>query len=234
MAGQPVQERFIESCYPPDELRTATPIRRLAAYVVDTAIAIVTVGFGWFIWFLLVAPRGQSPGKQLLGMYTMRDDGSRAGGWYTWLRELVVKGLLFSGVFVLLGSFTGGLGQLLWVVPAAWCVWDVQRQCLWDKVASTYIAHSPEGFRPLTATDIRANGDEPPARDGIPTGRRPRPSQPAPPPPPSGLLDYPREAAAIREADTGERLRELERLRDKGLITDEEYEQRRAAIVEGL
>ena len=233
MAAQPAPQRLIESCYAPDQLSTATQGRRLAGYVLDWAIAVVSVGIGWLVWFLLVAPRGQTPGKQLLGMYIMRSDGSRAGGWYTWLRELVVKGIIFSGIFALLGSFTGGLGQLLWVIPALWCVWDAERQCLWDKVASTYIAHSPEGFRPPTARDMRANGEEPPALDGIPTGRV-RPSPPETPPPPSGLLDYPRDAASMRESSTAERLRELDRLRDEGLITDEEYEQRRAAIVEGL
>ena len=233
MAGQPAPQRLIESCYAPDQLRTAAQGRRLAGYVLDWAIAVVSVGIGWLVWFLLVAPRGQTPGKQLLGMYVMRSDGSRAGGWYTWLRELVVKGIIFSGIFALLGSFTGGLGQLLWVIPALWCVWDAERQCLWDKVASTYIAHSPEGFRPPTAREMRADGHEPPALDGIPTGRA-RPSAPEPPPPPSGLLDYPRDAASMRESSTAERLRELDRLRDEGLITDEEYEQRRAAIVEGL
>ncbi len=34
--------------------------------------------------------------------------------------------------------------------------------------------------------------------------------------------------------DTAERLQELQRLFDKGLITREEYEQKRAAILQGL
>ena len=153
MVQQP--QRFIESCYHPEDLQTATQGRRLAGYVLDLIIVVVTFGVGWLVWLLLAAPKGQSPGKQLLGMYIIRSDGSRAGGAYTWVRELIIKVLLFDGFFWVLGAMTGGLGQLLWVIPALWCVWDAERQCLWDKVGSTYIAHSPQGFRPLTANEIR-------------------------------------------------------------------------------
>ena len=62
-------------------------------------------------------------------MYIMREDGSRGGGGYTWLREFVVKGLLF-GVIAALTVY------IAWVVSAAWCLWDSERQCLWDKVTT--------------------------------------------------------------------------------------------------
>ena len=230
MAQQSQPRRFIESCYQPDQLQTATQGRRLSGYVVDSIIVVLTFGVGWLIWLLLVAPRGQSPGKQLLGMYIVRADGTRAGGAYTWVRELIIKVLLFGGVFAVLGAFTDGLGQVLWVIPALWCVWDAERQCLWDKVGSTYIAHSPSGFRPLTTNEMRIRGEDPPAADGIPTGR----VEAAPPPSPSGLMDYPRDAASMREQSTTDRLRELQRLHREGLITDEEYEEQRARIMDEL
>ena len=228
MAQRMQQPRLIESCYAPEQLQTATQGRRLAGYAVDSVIALASLGVGWLIWFLLVAPRGQSPGKQLLGMYVMRADGSRAGGGYTWVRELVVKGLLFSSAFAILGAITGGWGQVLWVIPALWCVWDNERQCLWDKVASTYVAHSPNGFRPLTAKDMSTQGEQPPAMDGVPMQR-------AEPAPPSGLMDYPRAAtSSAREPDAADRLRELQRRHSEGLITDEQYEEQRARIMEEL
>ncbi|MCY4615986.1 MAG: RDD family protein [Chloroflexi bacterium] len=230
MAQQSTPRRLIESCYPPEQLQTATQGRRLAGYIVDSIIVVLTFGVGWLVWLLLVAPRGQSPGKQLLGMYIMRADGTRAGGGYTWVRELIIKTLLFGAIFAILGAFTGGLGQLLWVIPAVWCVWDAERQCLWDKVASTYVAHSPTGFRPLTANEMRVQGEDPPARDGIPTGR----VEPSPPPAPSGLMDYPRDPTSMREQSTADRLRELQRLHSEGLITDEQYEERRAEIMDEL
>lgn len=228
MAQQP--QRFIESCYHPEDLQTATPGRRLAGYVLDWLIALLSFGLGWLVWLLLVAPRGQSPGKQLLGMYIIRSDGTRAGGVYTWVRELIIKTLLFGGLFAVLGAMTGGLGQLLWVVPALWCVWDAERQCLWDKVGSTYVGHAPQGFRPPTAAEMAVRGEQPPAAGGIPTGR----VDPPVPPPPSGLMDYPREAASMQEESTAERLRELQRLHSEGQITDEEYEEQRARIMDEL
>ena len=228
MVQQP--QRFIESCYHPEQLQTATQWRRLGGYVVDSIVFVLSFGIGWLVWLLLVAPRGQSPGKQLLGMYIIRNDGTRAGGAYTWVRELIIELLLFGGVFAVLGAMTGGAGQVLWVIPALWCVWDAERQCLWDKVASTYIAHSPEGFRPLTANEMSVVGEQPPASNGIPTGRIEVPEPPAP----SGLMDYPRDPASMQERSNADRLRELQRLHSEGLITDEEYEEQRAQIMDEL
>ncbi len=210
MAAAAAQTRRIESYYGPDELETASPGRRLGGYALDTALAIVTLFIGWLIWFIVVAPRGQTPGKQLLGMYVMREDGSRAGGWYVWLREFVVEGLVFG---VLVSGITGGLG---WALGALWCLWDGERQCLWDKVTATYVAYSPQGFRPLTANEMREQGTEPP---GLAV------------PPPSSAPAAPAAAPPTESSDTAERLRELKALHDDGVLTDEEYEERRARLV---
>ena len=105
---------------------------------------------------------------------------------------------------------------------------------LWDKVASTYIAYSPAGYRPSTAEELRMRGEEPPAVSGRTTASSA---------PPSGLMDYPRArsrsedapaAASEPQGSSAERLRELQRLRDEGLITAEQYEERRARIMEEL
>ena len=243
MARQPL--RRIEAFYPPEQLQTASPGRRLGGWALDGLVATVTLGVGWLVWFLIVAQRGQTPGKQMLGMYIMREDGSRAGGWYTILREVVVKGLLFGTVISVISGATNGVGGLLWIPAALWCTWDRERQCLWDKVTSTYIAHSPAGYRPPTAEELRMRGEEPPAVSGRTTASSA---------PPSGLMDYPRARAGstedplerdlsadaladsptTRESSTAARLRELQRLRDEGLITAEQYEERRARIMEEL
>lgn len=118
-------------------LETATPARRLSAHLIELALWTVTGGIGWLIWFAIVAPRGQSPGKALLSLYVIREDGQVAGGWYMWGRELLTKWVLCY----ILAIFTGGLAI---VVGAAWCLWSRDRQALWDKIVSSYVAHAPE------------------------------------------------------------------------------------------
>ncbi len=227
--------RRIESFYPPEQLQTASPGRRLGGYVLDALVALVTLGIGWLIWLAIVMHRGQTPGKQLLGMYVMREDGSRAGGWPTFLREFVIKGWLFGVGSGVIGGATGGVGLLLYLPVVLWCIWDHERQCLWDKLVHTYVAYSPGGFRPSTAAELRLRDEQPPARSGRTTVSRRSPSLEADPP-----LERYTGADALggsstaREGSAASRLRELQRLLDEGLITDEQHEERRARIIEEL
>ena len=214
MVAQAQAPRLIESYYGADELETASPGRRLGGYLLEYVLAIVTLGIGWIVWFIVVAPRGQTLAKQMLGMYIMREDGSRAGGGYTWLREFVVKGLLF-GVIAALTVY------IAWVVSAAWCLWDSERQCLWDKVTTTYVAHSPRGFHPLTANEMRQRGQMAPGLAPASTRAPELPASTAEPAPSAG-------------GDAAERLRELKSLLDEGVITEQQFEERRTRIVEEL
>ena len=166
-----VQQRLIESYYEPDQLVTAQNYRRLGGAILDTVIVLFTLFIGWFIWFCIVAGRGQTPGKQLLGMYVIRENGLRSGGAFMFfVRQLLVKDLLFS----LLGALTGGI---LWLLAALWCLWDHERQCLWDKVSHTYVGYSPNGFRPLTVTEVAEElrlGNTPPG--SVPRVARDKPT----------------------------------------------------------
>lgn len=94
----------------------------------------------WFLWLLRAAPRGQTPGKQLLGLYVVRADGSVAGFGRVLLRELGVKG---AGLWASM-AFTFGFA---WALAALWCLWDEDRQCLWDKVTGTRVVHAPRAAR---------------------------------------------------------------------------------------
>ena len=163
-----MERRFIESCYAPHELHTASPGRRFAGYFLDSMLIAFGFGVGWLIWFAFSAREGRTPGKQLLGMYVIRNDASRAGGSYTWYREVVIKSVLFGGVFAVLGLFTDGYGQILWVVPAAWLLFSPDNRCGWDFVSFSYVGHAPTGFRPLTAAERESSGDAPLAAGGIP------------------------------------------------------------------
>lgn len=199
MAVAVANQKFIESNYPPDQLVTASPGRRLGAYVLDILLVIALIGIGYLIWFIFTAQDGQTPGKKLLKMYYIKSDGSRAGGGYTWLREWVIKGLVTG----LLNVVSFGFYSL---VASLWCLWDKDRQCLWDKMAGTYVAWSPYGFKPLTAGEMAAAGFAPSAAA----------------------------AGTLSQASVSDQLRDLSRLRNEGVITTDEYEIRRSKLVEKL
>ena len=106
-----------------DQLQLATPLRRLAAAVIDSLIDIallvfpiiifmigafsggallglfIILGFAVFagivVWRIICLGHGQTPGKQFLRLFVMREDGARSGGWYTFLREWIIKLFLF-------------------------------------------------------------------------------------------------------------------------------------------
>ncbi len=181
----------IESIYPPEQLRTASPVRRLAGCAIDLSLPIVTVlgtipvvvaftvglasagmgsqrttdTFGALLfsatlvsliaWWCVCATRGQSPGKRMLSMYVLREDGTRAGFRSMLLREFGLKYLLTFGA----NFFSAGAYGLL---ASLWCLWDRDHQCLWDKIGSTYVAWSPMGYEPGTACDCRRTGTPPP------------------------------------------------------------------------
>lgn len=185
---------FVAARYRPDELVLAGPGRRLIAAVLDYSIAavpavlffsailfsIVSPGagatFAWvsfavmaggFVWFIVAASHGQSPGKQLTRMYVLGGDGTRAGFWYVIMRELVVKQWLTT----VIGIITLGIYP---AISALWCLWDPNRQCLWDKIVSTYVAYSPMGFVPASSQELRSQGLPMP---GPSSGGPPQPAQ---------------------------------------------------------
>lgn len=213
----------IDQVYEPHELQTATAGRRLGAYALDLLITVFTLYIGWIIWFIFTAQKGQTPGKQLVRLYTMRDDGTRAGGGYMWLREVVVKGLLFW----ILGTMSAGIVPL---IAALWLLWDRDRQCLWDKIVSTHVAYSPNTFVPQTGPEQRFSGvnrTRPPGQQlTVPISGTTSTAPPATPPANS--------AAGLSTSSVADRLRELQQLREDGLITAEEYEERRIEAVKDL
>jgi uncharacterized RDD family membrane protein YckC len=121
----------------PTGVQLSSAGRRLGAYLLDLVLAIVTLFIGWFIWLLIVWARGQTPGKQVLGMRVVRLREGRKAGWgLMFVRDFLLKGLLFGTIIV---TVTLGLGLIL----NFWLLWDKKNQELWDKLANTIVVDDP-------------------------------------------------------------------------------------------
>ena len=124
--------------------------RRLAGAVLDGLIFVLTLGIGWVIWYLVAARGGQSPAKRLLGTRVIREDGAVASLSWMLIRDLAVRVIAFGAVnrvlVAVLGEEAGGaIYGLAFVVAALWCVWDANRQCLWDKIVRTRVVYGQRG-----------------------------------------------------------------------------------------
>jgi uncharacterized RDD family membrane protein YckC len=114
--------------------RLASAGRRLAGYLADVVLLFVTLLIGWLIWSIIVWARGQTPGKQLLGMYCVKLAKGQRASWGTmFVREIVGKFLIMS----ILGLFTLGIAPLILDFRL---IWNKNRQELWDSVAGTVVA----------------------------------------------------------------------------------------------
>jgi uncharacterized RDD family membrane protein YckC len=81
------------------------------------------------------AHNGQTWGKQIVGIRVVRDSGQPVDMGFAFLREFVVKGLLFGFV----GSFFFSIPTLL---DYLWPLWDDQNRCLHDMVVSTHVVRA--------------------------------------------------------------------------------------------
>ncbi len=103
-------------------------------------ILMMVVGAGlliaYLVWWLIVLGRAQTPGKQIVGIRTVNYTGEPLGWGMMFVREFLVKGLLFS----LLYALTLGI---LFLVDNLWPLWDDNNQTLHDKVMDTYIVRVP-------------------------------------------------------------------------------------------
>ena len=92
----------------------ATRWARLGAFTLDYLIIWLTVGIGWLVWLAIVAPRGQSPGKALLGLYILRTDSKQAATRHVWLREFgwdAAIGIISVALLALLGAVASSVGE---------------------------------------------------------------------------------------------------------------------------
>lgn len=137
----------------PEIGRLASPGRRLGAFLLDMLIATITwlvafavagvgifaggeegLGGGMFLGLLVLVAytiaalmlmkRGTTPGKVILGMRVIREEGRQAGFLQILLREFIRVGMLFF--------------PILWI-GHLWILWDRDRQGWHDKLMSTFV-----------------------------------------------------------------------------------------------
>ncbi len=115
-------------------VRLSSAGRRLGGHVLDAVLLVVTLVIGWVVWSLIVWGRGQTPGKQLLGMRVLHIPSVQRASWGRMLlREVLGKWLIgfVAGVTV--------VGFILYF----WLLWDDRRQELWDKMCDTLVVDDP-------------------------------------------------------------------------------------------
>ena len=173
---------------------------RFLGWLVSGLIFVFTLVIGWIIWWFIVAPRGQNPGKAVVGIRVIRTNGDavRTGGMF-------VRGL------------AGALAGLIpFFVDELFILWDHDAQTLHDKLVNTVV--------------VRARGSEKIVETGglgaLPAGVTP----PRPFAPPIRIPSSPRPAGETPE----QALVRLADLRKKELISEEEYQEKRRAIVDKL
>lgn len=90
----------------------AAPQSRLIAYILDATIFGFTLGVGWFIWFLIIADRGTTPGHELMGHQVVKVEGGRP----LTIREMLVREIFVKGILIwIVASFT------MFLAPIADC-----------------------------------------------------------------------------------------------------------------
>lgn len=114
-------------------MTAVSPWGRLGAYLLESILAMVTLGIGWLIWAAMIAGTGQTPAKRLLKQRVINASTLRPAGF---AKMFFVRGLL--------GGIVAGIAIVVTVgVLLFMPFWDKRNQNLWDKVSNTYVVHDP-------------------------------------------------------------------------------------------
>lgn len=176
---------------------------RVLAWFVNSILVFLTLFIGWIIWWFIVAPKGQNPGKAVVGLRVIQTNGDAVTTGGMFVRGLV--GWVFG--LIILGS----------IVDNIWLFFDRDAQTLHDKAVGTVV--------------VKAHGSE---KIGEKGGLGPLPAGMSAPPayaPPINLGGSTSTQLASGWETTEDKLRALDDLRAKDLVTEEEYQERRKAIL---
>ena len=117
----------------------ATPLNRFGAAVLESVLAIITLGIGWFIWWLILLGRGLTPARQILGLRIVDAKTMQpVSNGQVFLRGFVVYFLAFSALASALSLVLFGAGWLFTLVSAL-LVFRSSHQTLWDQITGTTV-----------------------------------------------------------------------------------------------
>jgi hypothetical protein len=189
----------------------ASRLSRLGAAIVNALIMILTLGIGWVIWWFIVAPRGQNPGKAVVGLRVIKTNGEAAT-----TGSMFVRGLL---------------GIVCGIIPLyldnLWLLWDRDAQTLHDKLASTVVVKAQGSERIVEQGSLGA----PPPGVEMPPPYAPPVTLPSTPPPAAAA---PPSSSSQAESGVQAELVRLAHLREQELITQQEYEEKRKAVLDRM
>ncbi len=124
---------------------------RFLGLVLDWFLVGITLGIGWFIWFLFIAKYGKTPAKFILKTRLVKDSGQSAGVWKTLAHYFLPNFIAwFIAPFTFLGFFSlpyifalvfAILQTLAWVVPLldSLCIFLPRRKRLVDYLLGTIV-----------------------------------------------------------------------------------------------
>ena len=114
----------------------AEPIRRFGAFILELIVfnvLLLTLGIGYVVWLCIVMSRGQTPGKQLLGLVVVNSDGMPL----SW-GNMFVRFLFQWGFWIL----TGGIGL---VVDGVVLLMDNKsRSSISDRLVKSRVVNKPK------------------------------------------------------------------------------------------
>ncbi len=199
----------------------ATFTRRFfGSSVLEGVLVLFTLIIGWFIWLAFTAKSGQSPAKRLTNLYVINLETGRAiSTGETWLREVVVK-IIGLGI---INAIIGVAG----LIDAAFVLFDKNRQALHDKILKQVVVYAPRGLPESMLNQPGMYIPQPAYAQPMQTGGMQQMQQPMQQQPGGAPSSMP---SATPGMSVAEQLRELARLHEARLLTDEEYERKRSEL----
>ena len=94
--------------------------------------AAIIIAFGYYPYTMRGS--GQTPGKKIVGIRVVRDDGGEITLGWAALREIDVKGLLFGSI--------GGSFLIPWLLNYLWPLWDESNRALHDMLVKSHVVRA--------------------------------------------------------------------------------------------